>query len=197
MPPKEYCDGVAAKFQATWKRAEISNDDFIRTTEERHRLAVTEMWRRMVNQGDIYAADYEGLYCVGCEECKTDDELVDGERAEAVPHPPRPVERVKEKNYFFRLSAYQQRLLDFYAANELHPTRVALQRGGRVRLGRAARSVGVADVGEVGHPGARRSGPHGVRLDRRPHQLPDRPGRAARGRRGRPARRRCGGTATT
>ena len=89
MPPQAYCDEVAAKFQATWKRAEISNDDFIRTTEERHRLAVTEMWQRLVNKGDIYAADYEGLYCDGCEEWKTDDELVVEGGRQALPHPPR------------------------------------------------------------------------------------------------------------
>jgi methionyl-tRNA synthetase len=118
IPPKEYGDGVAAKFQATWKRAEISNDDFIRTTEERHRLAVTEMWRRMANRGDIYATDYEGLYCDGCEEFKADDDLVEENGQKLCPTHRRPVERVKEKNYFFKLSAYQQRLLDFYAANK-------------------------------------------------------------------------------
>ncbi len=92
IPPKEYCDGVAAKFQATWKRAEISNDDFIRTTEERHRLAVTEMWRRMANRGDIYAADYEGLYCDGCEEFKPDDDLVVEGGQKVCPTHRRPVE---------------------------------------------------------------------------------------------------------
>jgi methionyl-tRNA synthetase len=117
IPPKEFCDAVAAKFQATWRRSEISNDDFIRTTEERHRLAVTEMWRRMVNKGDIYAADYEGLYCDGCEEWKTDDELVVEGDQKLCPVHKRPVEPVKEKNYFFKLSAYQKPLLDFYAAH--------------------------------------------------------------------------------
>src|SRR6185436_5705280 len=86
-------------------------------TEERHRLSVTEMWRRLVNRGDIYAADYEGLYCDGCEEWKTDDELVVEGGVKLCPTHKRPVEKVKEKNYFFKLSAYQQKLLDFYAAN--------------------------------------------------------------------------------
>ncbi len=116
-PPQTYCDEVAAKFQATWRRAEISYDNFIRTTEERHRLSVTEMWRRLVNKGDIYAADYEGLYCEGCEEWKTDDELVVEGGVKLCPTHKRPVEKVKEKNYFFKLSAYQQPLLDFYAAH--------------------------------------------------------------------------------
>jgi methionyl-tRNA synthetase len=117
QPPQAYCDEVAAKFQATWKRAEISYDNFIRTTEERHRLVVTEMWRRLVNKGDIYAADYEGLYCEGCEEWKTEDELLAEGGAKLCPIHRRPVEKVKEKNYFFRLSAYQKPLLDFYAAH--------------------------------------------------------------------------------
>jgi methionyl-tRNA synthetase len=117
QPPQAYTDEVAAKFQATWKRAEISYDNFIRTTEERHRLVVTEMWRRLVNKGDIYAADYEGLYCEGCEEWKTEDETVLEGGARLCPTHRKPVEKVKEKNYFFRLSAYQQPLLDFYAAH--------------------------------------------------------------------------------
>jgi methionyl-tRNA synthetase len=117
QPPQAYCDEVAAKFQATWRRAEISYDNFIRTTEERHRLSVTEMWRRMVNKGDIYAADYEGQYCDGCEEWKTDDELVVEGGVKLCPTHRRPVEKVKEKNYFFKLSAYQKPLLDFYAAH--------------------------------------------------------------------------------
>jgi methionyl-tRNA synthetase len=119
QPPLAYCDEVAAKFQATWRRAEISNDDFIRTTQERHRLAVTEMWRRMFNKGDIYASDYEGLYCDGCEDFKTDDELLTEGGAKLCPTHRRPVEKVKERNYFFRLSSYQQKLLDFYAS---HPS---------------------------------------------------------------------------
>src|SRR5262245_28882459 len=72
LPPQAYCDEVAAKFQQSWQRFGISNDDFIRTTQTRHTTAVHEMWRRMIKNGDIYAADYEGLYCVGCEDFKTD-----------------------------------------------------------------------------------------------------------------------------
>jgi methionyl-tRNA synthetase len=117
VPAQAYCDEVAAKFQAMWSRASISHDDFIRTTQPRHLEAVTEMWNRMKATGDIYAADYEGLYCDGCEEWKTDDDLVTEGGVKLCPIHKRPVERVKEKNYFFRLSAYQQRLLDFYAAN--------------------------------------------------------------------------------
>ncbi|HEY0715713.1 MAG TPA: methionine--tRNA ligase [Polyangia bacterium] len=117
VPPQAYCDEVAAKFQAMWARASIAYDDFIRTTQPRHRESVTDMWNRMKATGDIYAADYEGLYCDGCEEWKTDDDLVVEGGVKICPVHRRPVEPVKEKNYFFRLSAYQQRLLEFYAAN--------------------------------------------------------------------------------
>jgi methionyl-tRNA synthetase len=117
VPPQQFCDEVAAKFQAMWTRAEISNDDFIRTTQPRHKVAVHEIWKRMFDRGDIYAADYEGLYCEGCEEWKTDDDLVTEGGVKLCPVHRKPVEKVTEKNYFFRLSSYQQRLLDFYAAN--------------------------------------------------------------------------------
>ena len=90
VPPQQFCDEVAAKFQAMWTRASISNDDFIRTTQPRHRAAVTEMWGRMAATGDIYAADYEGLYCDGCEEWKTDDDLVHRSGDQTLPHPPAP-----------------------------------------------------------------------------------------------------------
>jgi methionyl-tRNA synthetase len=114
MEPQAYCDGIAEKFKATWARVGISNDDFIRTTEPRHKAAVAEMWKRLVAAGDIYEAEYDAMYCVGCESAKTEDEvvLVDGQKA--CPIHERPVERVKEKNYFFRLSKYEKKLLDWY-----------------------------------------------------------------------------------
>jgi methionyl-tRNA synthetase len=71
LEPQAYCDGVAAQFQESWKRFEIENQDFIRTTEPRHEKAVAEMWRRLKDKGDIYEAEYDGMYCVGCEEAKT------------------------------------------------------------------------------------------------------------------------------
>ena len=115
MEPQAYCDGIAEKFKETWKRVGITNDDFIRTTEPRHKAAVAEMWKRLVDAGDIYEAEYEGMYCVGCESAKTEDEvvLIDGQKV--CPIHERPVERVKEKNYFFRLSKYAPKLLEWYA----------------------------------------------------------------------------------
>ena len=106
---------IAEKFKATWARAGISNDDFIRTTEPRHEAAVAEMWKRLEAAGDIYEAEYDGMYCVGCETAKTEDD-VDTENGQKVCKIHRtPVERVKEKNYFFRLSKYAPKLLEWYA----------------------------------------------------------------------------------
>ena len=109
-----YCDGIAAKFTETWKRAEISNDAFVRTSGwattspggakiARHSDAVAEMWQRMArnvdDQGrpDIYEAEYDGMYCVGCEEWKTEDDVVEENGEKICPTHRRPVERVKEK----------------------------------------------------------------------------------------------------
>ena len=109
-----YCDGIAAQFQAAWKRAEISNDDFVRTTQERHLVAVAEIWGRMEQAGDIYPAEYDGMYCVGCEDWKSEDDVVVVNGEKICPIHQRPVERVKEKNYFFRLSKYAEYLLELY-----------------------------------------------------------------------------------
>jgi methionyl-tRNA synthetase len=118
VAPKDYCDEIAAKFQATWRRMDIANDDFIRTTQPRHEAAVAEMWGRMEANGDIYEGEYEGLYCVGCEDWKTEDEVVVEGGEKICPTHRKAVERVKEKNFFFRLSKYQKALLDFYAADK-------------------------------------------------------------------------------
>ena len=127
MDPQAYCDGIAAKFQETWKDVGISNNDFIRTTQERHKKAVAEMWARLAaskgpdGRPDIYEAEYDGMYCVGCEETKTEDDIVvDGDRKLCKIHQT-PVERVKEKNYFFRLSRYEKQLLDWYDTNPVRP----------------------------------------------------------------------------
>jgi methionyl-tRNA synthetase len=127
MDPQTYCDGIAERFQKTWKDVGISNDDFVRTTQERHKKAVAEMWARLAaskgpdGKPDIYEAEYDGMYCVGCEEAKTEDDVVvDGDRKLCKIHQT-PVELVKEKNYFFRLSAYANKLLAWYDTNPVRP----------------------------------------------------------------------------
>jgi methionyl-tRNA synthetase len=112
--PKDYCDSVVAKFKEVWSQARVSYDRFIRTTDADHRESVESMWRRMVAAGDIYKADYDGMYCVGCEGWKTEEEVVEEGGAKICPIHCKPVERVREQNYFFRLSRYADKLLALY-----------------------------------------------------------------------------------
>lgn len=116
ITPREWVDELAAMFRASWDRLLISNDDFIRTTQPRHQRAASELIRRILDAGDIYAGRYEGYYCVGCEAFKRRDELVtdDAGVLRCPIHPNRKVEWTEEENWFFKLSRYQQRLLDLY-----------------------------------------------------------------------------------
>ncbi len=113
ITPIELANRVVHRYKELWRILNISNDDFIRTTEERHEMAVIEFWKRIYEKGDIYLGDYEDWYCVPCESFWTDGELVDGK----CPSCGREVEKVKEKTYFFRLSKYQDRLLRLYEEN--------------------------------------------------------------------------------
>ena len=117
VTPQEWADGTSVRFRECWDLLDITNTDFIRTTEPRHRIAVQEFLQRVYDNGHIELDVYEGLYCVPCEAYYTEDELLDGN----CPEHGRPVERVREENYFFRLSRFEQQLLDFFAA---HPDAV-------------------------------------------------------------------------
>jgi methionyl-tRNA synthetase len=108
-----FADQVAAGFQQMCRDLNISNDDFIRTTEPRHHRASQELWRRVAANGDIYKGDYEGWYCTVDEIFVPETQLVDG----TCPTCGNKVERLKEESYYFRLSKYQQPLLDFYKAH--------------------------------------------------------------------------------
>jgi len=110
---RAFADEVSASFRQMCADLSISNDDFIRTTEPRHHRAVQEIWSRVAAAGDIYKGDYEGWYCTVDEVFVPDSQLLDGR----CPTCGGKVERVKEESYYFRLSRYQQPLLDFYAAN--------------------------------------------------------------------------------
>ena len=118
VDPLEYCDRMETEFRAVWRRLNVSFDDFIRTTEPRHRRAVESLVRTSYDAGDIYVGEYEGWYCVSCEAFKQEKDLVEG----LCPVHLRKPEWIKERNYFFRLSAYRDRLLQHYAA---HPEFVA------------------------------------------------------------------------
>ncbi|HVO29583.1 MAG TPA: methionine--tRNA ligase [bacterium] len=110
--PKAWADRTMVRFKDAWVKMEISYDDFIRTTDERHEKVVADMWKRMAAAGDLYLGEFEGKYCVGCEEKKNDSELVDG----FCPlHPGRALKTVKEASWYFRMSKYQDRLLEHFA----------------------------------------------------------------------------------
>jgi methionyl-tRNA synthetase len=119
ITPQQWVDDIAAQFTAAWQRLNISNDDFIRTTQPRHARSAAELVRRIQAAGDIFAGSYEGYYCVGCEAFKREDELEKDEAGgvRCPLHPNRTLEWTEERNWFFRLSAYRDRLLQFYQEN--------------------------------------------------------------------------------
>ncbi len=112
--PQAYCDRMAQQFLEVWKRLDISFDDFIRTTEPRHKAGVQELVRRMSAAGDIFEGNYEGWYCVSCEAFKQEKDLVDGN---CPIHRTKP-EWIREKNYFFKLSKYTERLRHHFEWHE-------------------------------------------------------------------------------
>ncbi len=114
LDPLAYCDQMEQQFRQAWSSLDISFDDFIRTTQARHKAGVTEIVNRLHQAGDIYQGTYEGWYCVGCEAFKQEKDLVGGRcplHAQSEP------QWLKEDNYFFRLSKYRQPLLDHFAAH--------------------------------------------------------------------------------
>ncbi len=114
VTPIQYVDKIVAGFQNLWQRLNISNDDFIRTTQKRHEKVVQEVFRRIYEKGDIYKGEYKGLYCTPCESFWLERQLVDGK----CPDCGREVKEVSEEAYFFKLSKYQDRLLEYI---EAHP----------------------------------------------------------------------------
>jgi len=110
---KEYVDRISKLFRDLWPHLNISNDDFIRTTEPRHIKVVQQVLQKVYEKGDIYFSEYEGLYCYGCERFYLERELVDGKCPDHKTTP----ETVKEANYFFKMSKYQEWLLDYIQKN--------------------------------------------------------------------------------
>jgi methionyl-tRNA synthetase len=113
IKPKDHCDHMVVHFQKTWEKLEITNDFFIRTTDDYHKKAVRDVLRDLWDKGEIYEHEYGGYYCVGCERFYTAKELVDGKCPQHLKEP----EYIKEKNYFFRMSKYQDWLIDYIHQN--------------------------------------------------------------------------------
>ena len=109
VAPQQQCDEMAPRFRELWQRLEIQNDDFIRTTEDRHIRIVQEALRKVYEKGDVYADEYEGWYSVAEERFITDTEMRSGKF--------RDVKKIKEKNYFFKMSKYQQQLINHIEQN--------------------------------------------------------------------------------
>ena len=112
VKPRAYTDGISAKFRETWQRLGISNDDFIRTTEERHKTVVQGILQALWDAGEIYLGKYGGHYCFGCERFYTEKEIVDGK----CPDHQTPLTWIEEENYFFKMSKYQGWLIDYINA---------------------------------------------------------------------------------
>ncbi len=114
VTPQQFVDDIVASIKDLWKLLNISNDRFIRTTDEYHVASIQKIFKKLYDNGDIYKGSYEGLYCAPCESFWTETQLVDGK----CPDCGRPVEKAKEEAYFFKLSKYQDRLIEYY---EAHP----------------------------------------------------------------------------
>lgn len=114
VSPKEFVDKIVAGFKDVWKTLNISYDKFIRTTDDYHVEAVQKIFKKLYDQGDIYKGSYSGLYCTPCESFWTDTQLNDG----MCPDCGRPVEEAEEEAYFFKLSEYAGRLVEYY---DTHP----------------------------------------------------------------------------
>jgi len=114
LAPKDLADKVVVTFINLWKKLNISYDDFIRTTEKRHKKVVLEIFNRLYEKGDIYKGEYEGNYCTPCETFWPDAQVKD----KKCPDCGRPLERLKEESYFFKMSKYQDELLDYIKKHE-------------------------------------------------------------------------------
>ena len=115
ITPKQYVDNIVSGIKELWNKLDISYDDFIRTTEDRHKEVVAKIFKKLLDQGDIYLDQYEGLYCTPCESFFTERQVEEGNGN--CPDCGRPVEKVKEESYFFKMSKYADRLLKFYEEN--------------------------------------------------------------------------------
>ncbi len=114
ITPRELADRMVNRFSDLWRVLNISNDGFIRTTDEKHRKVVQHIFEKVYRKGDIYLGDYEDWYCVPCETYFTETQLKDGMCPDCL----RPPERLKEESYFFRLSQYEDRLLKYLAEHK-------------------------------------------------------------------------------
>ena len=118
LDPQKYCDQISLKFRDLTKKLNLSNDDFIRTTEERHCKSVEDLWNRLIKSGDIYLSKYKGWYSVSDEAYYNEDEIVEKDGLKHSTFSGSKVEWVEEESYFFKLSAWENKLLEYYKKND-------------------------------------------------------------------------------
>ncbi len=174
MTPQAFVDRIAAEFEAMGELLNARADDIVRTTQPRHARSVQEIWRRMAANGDIYLSTYSGWYSVRDEAYFDESELSPGPDATKLAPTGAPVEWVEEESWFFRLSAYADRLLAHYAA---HPEFVTPERSATTRRLHQARALRPFDQPHdvwLGRAGPRRSEACHVCLGGRPDELPHR-----------------------
>ena len=195
--PKAYCDDMARQFKEVWRALDISFDDFIQTSEPRHHAGCRQFIQKVYDNGHIYKGKFEGWYCEGCEAFKTETEIQ--EAGGVCPNHKTPPVRRSEPCYFFALSKFQERLLEFYAGNPdfIQPETRRNEVVNFVQSGLKDINITRARRG-LGHPRAVRRGLHHLRLVRRPaqlhhrHRLRDRRGALPEVVAGRPALHRQG-----
>ncbi len=157
LDPKAYCDDMARQFKEVWRALDISFDDFIQTSEGRHHAACRQFIQKVYDNGYIYKGQYEGWYCEGCEAFKTETEIQEAGGVCPI-HKTPPVKR-SEPCYFFALSKFQDRLLEFYEhQSRLHPAGESPKRGRQLRHVRPEGHEHHAGRRGVGHPRALRRG---------------------------------------
>lgn len=113
--PQAYADEISANFRSLWDEFDISYDCFIRTTDKTHESTVQAVFERMLESGDIYKGEYEGNYCISCESYFAPNALIDGE---CCPDCGKKTRLIKEESYFFALSKYEKKLLNWYESNQ-------------------------------------------------------------------------------
>jgi len=118
LDPLIYCDKISKVFRDLTKKLNLSNDDFIRTTEKRHYKSVNDLWNKLIKSGDIYLSKYKGWYSVSDEAYYNDDEIIEKNNIKISTFSGSPVEWVEEESFFFKLSSWEKKLLDFYEKNE-------------------------------------------------------------------------------
>ena len=168
LTPQEQADRTSKRFREAWDLLDIAYDDFIRTTEPRHHTAVQTLLERCYENGYVYKDTYQGAYCVSCEAYYAEAELIDGD----CPIHEHPIEQMSEDNYFFRLSAFRDRLLQWFddVPDNITP-RGLPQRGPSTRPGRPGGPLHHPHVADVGDSRALGPAARVLRVVRRPHQL--------------------------